>query len=231
MSPDVLHIIVSACARERSRMQKLSRTNEIPLLIHSVNVGALLLGGVILLLTVVSRTSQLIVLVPVLGLLIVYWRFRRYPSVVAWYFGMALALFGWILLCEQVVTLDKVLGTRISTHLRLGVRLATYVQQTLPTKEQREVETCCNDPLTWRYRPGSLYHATFDCPACYVPYEVTVDETGYLNQPLGLLQRHPQIDLFVAGDSVLQGRGGASVVGQLRGRRSPRLWDFFIYAY
>src|SRR5215510_10330533 len=126
-------------------MQKLSRTNEIPPLIHSVNVSALLLGLVLLPLTAVCRTYQLIVMVPMLGLLGVYWRFRRHPSVVAWYFGMALALFGWILLCEQIVTLDKVLGTRISEHLRLGVRLATYVQQAFPTQDQREVEACCND--------------------------------------------------------------------------------------
>jgi len=153
----------------------------------------------VLLLTAVTRTSQLLVLVPVLALLVVYGRLRRRPYVVAWYFGMAMGLLGWILLCEQIVTLDKVLGTNISRHLRLGVRLDTYALETLPTEDQRDVEACCDDPLTWHYRPGSRYRATFDCPTCTVPYAVTVDETGYLNQPVGLLQRHPQIDLFWQG--------------------------------
>ncbi len=171
-------------------------THTIPLLIHIVNVSALLLGGV-LLLTTVTRTSQLLVLVPVLALLMVYGRLRKHPSVVAWYCGMAIALLGWIFLCEQIVILDKVLGTHISEHLRLGVRLATYSQRTLHTAEQRgsEVEACCEDPLTWHYRPGSRYRATFDCPTCNAPYEVTVDETGYLNQPLGLMQHQQQIDM------------------------------------
>ena len=212
-------------------MPEHPRTHEIPLLIHIVNISALLLGGV-LLLTVVTRTSQLVILGPVLGLLGVYWRLWRRPSVVAWYFGMAIALCVWILLCEHIVILDKVLGTHVNEHLNLGARLAAYAGRTLATADKhRELETCCNDPLTWHYRPGSRYRDTFDCPTCAAPYEITVDETGYLNQPLGLLQRHPQIDLFVAGDSVLQGIGMPSVVEQLRSKLPLRLWNLSIQAY
>ena len=223
-----------SCSQERAVVQEHSRTNKIPLLIHTVNVSALLLGGVLLLLTAVTSTYQLIILVPVVGLLAVYWRLRRHPSVVAWYFGMAIALLAWIFFCEQIVTFDKVFGTRISRHLRLGVRLQTYALRTLSmedTGEQKELETCCDDPLTWHYRPGSRYRATFDCPTCSAPYEVTVDETGYLNQPLGLMQRHQQIDLFLAGDSGLQGLGVPSVVEQLRGQLPVRLWNLSIQAY
>src|SRR5215510_2978231 len=108
-------------------MQERPRKNEILPIIHVVNVIALLLGGTILLLTAVVRTYQLIILVPVLGLLVVYWRLRTHPRVVAWYFGMALALLSWILICEHIVTLDNVLGTQISSRLSLGLRLETYV--------------------------------------------------------------------------------------------------------
>src|SRR5215510_14177916 len=206
-------------------MQEHRRINKIPLLIHSIHVSALLLGGVLLLLTAVSRTSQLIILIPVLGLLVVYWRFWRYPPVVAWYFGMVLVLFGWILFCENLVTLDKVLGTHISQHLRLGVRLETYVLKTLSTGYRTEVETCCSDPFTWHFHPGSRYRFTFDCATCNMPYEVTVDETGYLNQPPGLMQRYQQIDLFLAGDSMLQGTGVPSVVERLRLQIPLRMWN------
>src|SRR5262249_17524298 len=78
--------------RERSRMHTRARTHQTPLLIHSVNISALLLGGVILLLTAVTKPAQLLLLVPVLALLGVYGRCWRHPSVVAGYFGMALAL-------------------------------------------------------------------------------------------------------------------------------------------
>ena len=212
-------------------MQKLSRTNKIPWLIHSVNISAVLLVGGLLLLTAVARTSQLIVLVPVLGLLVVYWRLGKHPAVAAWYFAMALALLGWILLCEQIMTLDKVLGTHISPHLHLGVRLATSVLRTLPTENKREVEACCNDPLTWHYRPGSRYRNTFDCPTCNAPYEVTVDETGYLNQPLDPMPHPQHIDMFLAGDSVLQGMGVPSVVEWMRQRLPLHIWNLSIQAY
>jgi len=213
-------------------MHTRARTHATPLLIHSVNISALLLGGMILLLTAVTKPAQLLLLLPVLVLLGVYGRYWRHPSVVAGYFGMALALGVWILLCEHIVLLDQVLGTQLSKHLLLGARLATYVHKTLtPPDTQADMEPCCNDPLTWHYRPGSRYRATFDCPTCAVPYEVTVDETGYLNQPRGLLQRHRQIDLFVAGDSVLQGIGVPSVVDQLRSKLPLRLWNLSMAGY
>ncbi|HSX82672.1 MAG TPA: hypothetical protein VLQ80_29435 [Candidatus Saccharimonadia bacterium] len=210
-------------------MMRIHPPRAMLLFLHSVNLSALLLGGV-LLLTGVTRASQLIILAPVLGLLVVYGYRRQHLAVMAWYLGLALALLGWILLCEQLVILDKVLGTRISLHLRLGVRLATYAQQTLHTEEQSN-EACCHDPLTWHYRPASRYRDTFDCPTCAAPYEVTVDETGYLNQPLGLWQRSPQIDLFLAGDSVLQGMGVPSVVERMRPQLPLRLWNLSIQAY
>jgi hypothetical protein len=205
--------------------------SHIPPTIHVVNIIALLLGGVILFLTAVDRAYQLIILVPMLGLLIVYWRLRRHPRVVAWYFGMAMALLGWILICEHIVTLDNILGTQISRHLSLGVRLETYVLRTLHTGDLIEREPCCDDPLTWHYRPGSRYRKTFDCPTCNTPYEITVDETGYLNQPRGLLQRSAQIDLFLVGDSVLQGEGVPNVLEWLRTQIPLRMWNLSIEAY
>src|SRR5262249_13887430 len=61
-------------------------------------------------------------------------------------------------------------------------------------------------------------------------YEVTVDETGYLNQPRGLLSRSSQIDLFVAGDSLLQRIGVPRGVGQLPRKLPPRLWELSMAA-
>src|ERR687893_14278 len=137
----------------------------VPPIIHVVNLAALLLGGLLLLLTAVDQTYQL-------------------------------ALLGWILLCEHIVLLDNALGTQISTRLSLGLRLQAYVDATLNTPGRLYLEPCCDDPLAWHYRPGSIHRETFDCPACNAPYEVRVDETGYLNRPLGLMLSQPQIDLF-----------------------------------
>lgn len=212
-------------------MPEHARTPALPLPIHIVNLSALLLGGVLLLLTAVTRTYQLLVLLPVLGLLVAYWRLRRHPEVVAGFFGMALALLGWVLLCEHIVLLDTVLGTQISRHLRVGVRLATEVLRRLPAAEQSDNVACCDDLLMWHYRPGSRYRTTFDCPTCNAPYDVTADETGYLNPAFGRIHPQAQSEMFVAGDSVLQGMGVPSVVELLRPQLPLRLWNLSIRAY
>jgi hypothetical protein len=54
---------------------------------------------------------------------------------------------------------------------------------------------------------------------------VVVDETGYLNRAPGLWASQARIDLFVAGDSVLQGLGVPSVVEQLRDQLPGTLWN------
>jgi hypothetical protein len=204
---------------------------KVPPIIHVVNLAAVLLGGFVLLLTAVDRTYQLALLAPVPVLLAVYWRRRTDPRMVAGYFGLALTLLGWVLLCEHIVLLDNALGTQISRRLSLGLRLQAYVDATLDTPGRLYLEPCCGDPLTWHFRPGSRYRATFDCPACNEPYEMSVDETGYLNRQTGPLLSQSQIDLFWAGDSVLQGMGMPSVVEVLRTRLPWRMWNLSIEGY
>ena len=212
-------------------MSGRSHSRGIPPIVHLVNVVAVLLSGLLLLLTAVVRPYQLVVLLPVLALLVVYWRLRTDPRVAAGYFGLSMALLGWILICENIVTIDNVFGSQISGALRLDFRLHSYVDTTLHTKARRYLEPCCGDPLTWHYRPGSLYRHTFDCATCNEPYEVRVDETGYLNRQPDLMQSHQQIDLFLAGDSVLQGMGVPSVVEWLQAQIPLRMWNLSIQAY
>src|SRR5688500_8654551 len=105
----------------------------VPPIIHIINLGALLLGGLLLLLTAVDQTYQLALLAPIPVLLAVYWRRRTDPRVAAGYFGLALTLLGWILLCEYIVLLDNALGTQISRRLSLSLRLQAYVDAALDT--------------------------------------------------------------------------------------------------
>jgi hypothetical protein len=196
-----------------------------------MNVVALLFGGLILLLTAVAKAYQLVVLLPVLVLVVGYWRLRAHPQVTAVYFGLSLALLGWIVICENIVTLDNIFNSQISSHPQLDFRLQSYVETNLHTRARRYLEPCCNDPLTWHYRPGSLYRATFDCPTCNEPYEVQVDETGYLNRQRDLFQSQQQIALFLAGDSVLQGIGMPSVLEWVRAQIPLHMWNLSIQAY
>jgi hypothetical protein len=60
---------------------------------------------------------------------------------------------------------------------------------------------------------------------------VIVDETGNLNRARGLWASHDRIDLFVAGDSVLQGFGSPSVFELLRDQLPIMLWNLSMVAY
>jgi hypothetical protein len=151
--------------------------------------------------------------------------------VAAGFFGLSVGLLGWILICEHVVTIDNVFGSQISKHLTLGLRLQSYVAEALHTPDRIYLEPCCGDPLTWRYRPGSTYRKTFDCVTCSDPHEIVVDGTGYLNQPAGLWHSHQQIDLFLAGDSVMQGHGVPSVLEWIRTQLPLRMWNLSIAGY
>jgi hypothetical protein len=85
--------------------------------------------------------------------------------------------------------------------------------------------------LTWHYRPGSTYRKTFDCETCGDPYEIVADETGYLNRQLDLMQSREQIDLFLAGDSVMQGFGMPSVLEWVRTQIPLSMWNLSIAGY
>jgi hypothetical protein len=105
--------------------REFSRRREVPLIIHVVNVAALLLGSKILLLTAVVKTYQLAVLLAVLVAAVVYWRLRTDPRVAAGYFGLSIAVFGWIFICENIVTIDNTFGSQISQSLHLDIHIST----------------------------------------------------------------------------------------------------------
>src|SRR5262249_17023888 len=57
------------------------------------------------------------------------------------------------------------------------------------------------------------------------------DETGYLNQPHDPMPHPQHIDMFLAGDSVLQGMGVPSVVEWMRQRLPLHMWNLSIQGY
>jgi hypothetical protein len=205
----------------------------IPLLIHVLNFAGLVALGSILLMSSVFRMYQLVALVAALCVaLVVYWRFRSNPNVIAVYFAISVSVVFWILLCENVVAVDNLLGTQISTNLPVGFALQAYIGDHLNSLPRRRLrQPCCNDTLTYNLKPGSRHRETYDCDTCNEPYEVTVDETGYLNQQAGLWNASDQIEVFVAGDSVLQGVGGPSVLEYVRTRTTLKVWNLSLIGY
>jgi len=138
----------------------------------------------------------------------------------------------WILMCENIVTVDNLFKTRITSQLALGLRLLVQATDHLTTATvPRLRQACCNDPLNFHLKAGADYQETYDCETCNEPYRTVVDETGYLNGPRGLYESSSSIELFMTGDSLMQGIGMPSVVEAVRDRVPVKMWNLSISSY
>jgi len=72
------------------------------------------------------------------------------------------------------------------------------------------------DPLFYRYKPGSRYRDRYDYPNVGEVYEAIVDDIGFLNADRSSYTRHDRIEVFLAGDSVLQGVGMPGVIEEIK---------------
>jgi hypothetical protein len=199
------------------------RETAVPLAIRCINFVALIVLTVILVPAAAVRLSQVIVVLTVLSMLIgFYWLFQHNAAVSALHLSLSFSLILWILVCETIVSIDNVLGSHITAQLDLGLRLKTFAKEHLRNQDKFR-ELCCGDPLSWHYKPGSVYRAIYDCVKCNPPYETIVDETGYINRQYDLAT--DPIDMFMAGDSVLEGVGTPSIVEFLNERLPIKIWN------
>jgi len=205
--------------------EDLSQQKHVPALIRVLNFIGLALFGIVLVPAAVVRLEQLIVVLPVLVSLIgIYWVFQANPTISSLYLSLSLSLVGWVLICENIISIDNTLGTHVTGNLELGMRLKRLAKNTLKNQNQFRKQ-CCGDPLSYNYRPGSAYRLTYDCSQCNDPHETTVDSTGYLNRATAQVDSGRPIDIFVAGDSVLQGYGTTSIVELLNDLMPFRIWN------
>jgi hypothetical protein len=199
---------------------------------HVLNLTGLFLLNIVILISAVITPRHFVIPLTILVISILYWAFRKNPNVVASCFGLSLATAFWIIICENIVTVDNVLGTSVTRNLTLGSELSAYADVNLRSETGRKhFHQCCNDPLSFNLKPGSTHRHTYDCPTCNDPYETIIDETGYLNRQLGLFARSSQIGIFVSGGSVMQGWGMPSVLELLRERVPIKMWNLSIAGY
>jgi hypothetical protein len=213
-------------------MMNDARKSGVPVFVHLLNLLALVVLAAILVLSTVIQAYHLIVLLPILGLGVFYWRLRSTPAVAACYLSLSLAVGLWIVICENIVTVDNLFKTRITSKLDLGAKLLVYASDNLATASKTRLrQSCCNDPMSYHLRPGSIHRETYDCDTCNEAYSVVVDETGYLNLRRGLYDSNPSIDLFLAGDSLMQGIGMPSALEFLRDRVPMKMWNLSTSGY
>jgi len=209
----------------------MPQEKRIPVLIHVLNVAALVLLGLIIFMATAALPRHLVFLSPILILLLIYKLFYKRQAIILCYFALTVFTLFWILFCENIVAIDNLIGTRITASLPLGPRLRAYVDAKLTSSRRHFYQQCCGDPLSYNLKPGSRHTETYDCQTCNDPYQTVADETGYLNKQMGLMMNSPRIDLFIAGDSVLQGVGMPSVVEALREQIPVTMWNLSLNGY
>jgi hypothetical protein len=223
-----LHSGKSAASAETRNAQPVARAALLRLL-NVVNLVALVALAAIVTAAAVVRTYQLAILLPLIAIIVSYWLLRTNQKVVACCLGVSFSLGVWILLCENLVTVDNALGTQFLGNLTLGPRLLSYAAENV--KGVNAFQECCNDSLTYNLKPGSIYKQTYDCTDCNKRYEVVVDETGYLNRQAGLLKNKDRIDLFLAGDSVMRGWGVPGVIESVKDAIPITMWSVSMAGY
>jgi hypothetical protein len=204
-----------------------------PRLLHVVNVlGGLALWALILLAALEPGNGwKTALLLSGAGIYFaIYALFRARPQLASFYFSIAVALGMYAILAESLFALESVLGSSISRSLDLSLRLRKEANARVAGAARRDTfEQYGDDPLFYRRVPGSQHRARYEGKGPW--YEVAVDETGYLNLDRGAYSAAPTVDLFLAGDSVLQGVGGPSCVEYLKERLSATVWNLSTGSY
>lgn len=204
---------------------------EVPPLVCNINLAVLGLLSVIVVPAAVVRQEQLFGLLALLMLLFaVCWMFRHDAGTMSAFMVLSLSVVLWILVCENIVRIDNILGTQLSRNLHLGMRLQSFVKENIESHKHHFIQACCNDSLSYNYMPGSIHRATYDCATCNDPYETIVDPTGHLNRQISLIE-NGHADMFLAGDSVLEGTGVPSVVDDLNESLSSKTWNLSVSGY
>jgi hypothetical protein len=204
-----------------------------PRLLHVVNVlGGLALWALILLAALEPGNKwKTALLLSGAGIYFaVYARFRARPQLASFYFSIAVALGMYAILAESLFALESILGSSLSRSLDLSLRLRKEANARVTGDARRDTfEQYGDDPLFYRRVPGSKHRARYEGRGAW--YEVAVDETGYLNLDRGAYLAAATLDLFLAGDSVLQGVGGPSCVEHLKERLSATVWNLSTGSY
>jgi hypothetical protein len=146
----------------------------------------------------------------------------RRPAALLLPVSLAVGLAVFALVAEHLLLLERLLGFRISNKLDLSPRLVAQAMRhpqamrPIDYVVSYSFEQYGTDPLFYRYTPGSRYRHQYDYPNVGEIYETIVDDIGFLNADRNYYTRHDRIEVFLTGDSVLQGIGVPGVIEELK---------------
>lgn len=203
---------------------------KIPTAIYVINVLGITIFWIIVYLCSIDRIirDSIIIISMAIGSGYLYYRLRYNEEVNIIVFGLTISLCIYFILAENIIQMRKIYDLNLIRNLQLSPRLMDYVSQRL---QQDSFEQIGNDPLFYRRVPGSLHKAIYDNNPKNGIFTYTVDETGYVNLNRGYYDAADHIDMFIAGDSVLQGVGMPSIIEGIKSRVPYSLWNLSTSSY
>jgi hypothetical protein len=210
--------------------QKTATKNKIPALIHVINVLGMIIFWVVIYLCSIDRIirDSIIIISAAIASGYVYYRLRQNVNFNITIFGLTIAFFMFIILAENIIQMKRFYDLNLIRNLELSPRLLEYVSNQL---QPDSFENVGNDPLFYRRVPGSAHKATYDDNPKNGVFAYVVDETGYVNLNRGYYNKVDQIDLFISGDSVLQGAGMPSIIEGIKARVPYSIWNLSTSSY
>lgn len=210
--------------------QRTEIREKIPTLIYIINVLGIIIFWSIIYLCSIDRIvrDSTIIFFAVVSFAFVFYRLRHNINFNITIFGLVIALIVYIFLAENIISMKKFYDLNLIRNLQLSPRLLEYASQQL---QPDSFEHIGNDPLFYRRLPGSAHKATYDNNPKNGVFAYVVDETGYVNLNRGYYNTADRIDLFIAGDSVLQGAGMPSIIEGIKARMPFSIWNLSTSSY
>tara|TARA_B100001123_G_scaffold448991_1_gene612423 strand:- start:3228 stop:4697 length:1470 start_codon:yes stop_codon:yes gene_type:complete len=207
-----------------------------PRLLHFIIITMGVFALAVLYMAIASASAYRDLLFTILGtfgLGLCYYKYRQSKSLMASLLGVFGAFLIYIICAESLFFFENTFGFNRSERLELGVRLQRLaLHKQNPKMRSNYFETLATDKYSYRRVPGSVHRSRYDSGKGDL-YEVEVDETGFLNKNREFYNETDVIDVFISGDSVLQGVGMPSCVERIKGELAPeyKVWNLSTGSY
>jgi hypothetical protein len=218
----------------QNQSQSDPKISRFPKILHLINfLGAGVFWAIIFISGVDHLLRDSIILfLGILLSIIIYIVLRNNEIFQAIWFSLVIVLIAYIILTENIMFIGRLFPPGFISRIDLSPRLLAYVESRLPKLARKEsFEQTGYDPLFYRRVPGSIHRYLYDGNPNNGEFEVIVDESGYLNLNIGYYDLVEQIDVFISGDSVIQGTGMPSLVEEIKKRASFSIWNLSTGSY
>ncbi|MBW8000502.1 MAG: hypothetical protein FVQ80_00575 [Planctomycetes bacterium] len=212
-------------------MTQQNHIKSINTVLFVVNAVLLIMISAVLIFVIGERPTNISIGISVICVvLVISLFFRKNANINLLMFSINIS-FGMVFLClYNILSIERLFNFQINNRLKTDCALRRKLNDKVLKRRETYV-SYGSDRLFYRRKPGSMHYSSRQITGTdrTVDYNVKVDETGYLNLNRGFYDDNKKIDIFVAGDSVLQGAAMPSVFSKFKNNLS--IWNLSTGSY